>query len=121
MRHHIIEMAGQELKCRLTTQNIITLERKIGGRNILKVLMDDQIMSVDIALSTLHASLQEMEHGYTMDKVYKLYDGYVESGKTYMDLIPELLSILEVSGFFSKPPQEETTGEKNLAENTTAI
>ncbi len=119
MRHHVIEMAGQELKCRLTTQNIVALERKIGGRNILKVLMDDQIMSVDIVLLTLHASLQAIEHGYTMDKVYSLYDAYVESGKTYMDLLPELISVLEVSGFFTRPPQEEQKNPDQAENNIT--
>lgn len=114
MKHHVINMAGQELKCRLNTQNIVALERKLGGKNILKVLMDEQILSVDIVLNVLHLSLQALEHGYTLDKVYKLYDEYVEEDKTYMDLIPELMSVLEVSGFFKMPPKEEQ--EKLLAE-----
>ncbi|MPN46084.1 hypothetical protein SDC9_193664 [bioreactor metagenome] len=46
--------------------------------------------------------------------MYKLYDEYVEEDKTYMDLIPELMSVLEVSGFFKMPPKEEQ--EKLLAE-----
>lgn len=107
MKHHVIEMAGQELKCRLNTQNCIALEKKLGGKNVLKVLMDEQIPSLDMVLNTLHASLQAFEHGYTLQKVYDLYDEYVEDGKTYTDLIPELIDVLEVSGFFKRPPQEE--------------
>lgn len=107
MRHHVINIAGKELKCRLNTQNTILLEKKLGGKNVLKVLMDEQIPSVDMVLSTLHASLQTLEHGYTLDKVYDLYDGYVEEGKSYTDLVPELISVLEVSGFFKRPPQEQ--------------
>lgn len=107
MRHHVINIAGQELKCRLNTQNTIAIEKKLGGRNVLKVIMDEQIPSVEVVLHILHASLQALEHGYTMDKVYQLYDEYVEEGKTYTDLVPELMSVLEVSGFFKRPPQED--------------
>lgn len=105
MKHHVITMGGQELKCRLNTQNIINLEKKFGGKSVLKILMDEQIPGMDMVLSTLHASLQALEHGYTMQDVYDLYDDYVEEGKTYTDLIPELLSVLEVSGFFKRPAQ----------------
>lgn len=107
MKHHVITMAGKELKCRLNTQNCLALEKKLGGKNVLKVLMEDQIPSLDMVLNTLHASLQALEHGYTIDKVYALYDEYVEDDKTYTDLIPELITVLEVSGFFKRPPQEE--------------
>lgn len=113
MKHHVIAIGDKELKCRLTTQNIVNLEKKLGGKNVLKVIMDEQIPSLDIVLNTLHASLQTLEHGYTMDKVYQLYDEYVEEGKTYTDLVPELISVLEVSGFFKRPPQEQEDQNQN--------
>ncbi len=113
MRFHVINIANKELKCRLNTQNTIQLERKLGGKNVLKVLMDDQIPSLEMVLSTLHASLQALEHGYTMEKVYDLYDEYIENGNTYIDLVPELISVLEVSGFFKRPPQEEQKAAQN--------
>lgn len=113
MKYHVITIAGQELKCRLDTQNTINLEKKLGCKSILKVFMDEQIPSLGMVLSTLHASLQALEHGYTMDKVYKLYDAYVDEGKTYTDLVPELINVLEVSGFFKRPPQEEQKDQEN--------
>lgn len=112
MRHHVINIAGQELKCRLNTQNTIAIEKKLGGKNVLKVIMDEEIPSVEVVLNILHASLQALEHGYTMDKVYQLYDEYVEEGKTYTDLIPELMNVLEISGFFKRPPQEDQEVQK---------
>jgi hypothetical protein len=113
MKHHVLNIAGKELKCRLNTQTTIQLEKKLGGKNVLKVLMDDQIPSLDMVLSTLHASLQALEHGYTMEKVYALYDEYVEDGKTYADLVPELINVLEVSGFFKRAPQEGEKKQEN--------
>lgn len=117
MKHHVIAIGDKELKCRLTTQNIVNLEKKLGGKNVLKVIMDEQIPSLDIVLNTLHSSLQTLEHGYTMDKVYQLYDEYVEEGKTYTDLVPELISVLEVSGFFKRPPQEQEGQEEQNLQN----
>ncbi|TDT63427.1 DUF6096 family protein [Fonticella tunisiensis] len=113
MKYHVINMAGRELKCRLNTQNTIAVEKKLGGKNILKILMDDQIPSLDMVLNILHASLQALEHGYTLEKVYELYDEYVDEGKTYIDLVPELINVLEVSGFFKRPPQEEQKDQEN--------
>lgn len=104
MKYHVITIGGKELKCRLRTQDIMDLEKKLGGQNVLKVIMDDQIPSLTVTLATLHASLQALEHGYTMEKVTELYDEYVEEGKTYTDLMPELINVLEASGFFKKPP-----------------
>lgn len=104
MKYHVIAIGDKELKCRLRTQDITALEKKLDGQNILKVIMDEQIPSLTVVLHTLHASLQALEHGYTMEEVYRLYDAYVEEGKTYTDLLPELMTVLEVSGFFKKPP-----------------
>lgn len=122
MKHHVITIAGQELKCRLNTQSIVNIEKKFGGKSLLKILLDDQIPGMDVVLSTLHASLQALEHGYTLADVYDLYDEYVEEGNTYTDLIPELLNILEVSGFFKRPVQEKKKGrKKQTAEVATDI
>lgn len=107
MKHHVITMAGRELKCRLTTQGITEVERKLGNKNILKVILEDQVPSLSVVLAILHQSLQPLEHGYTMEKVYKLYDDYVEEDKTYMDLVPEIIKVLEISGFFKKVEESE--------------
>lgn len=120
MKHHVITMGGQELKCRLNTQNIINLEKKFGGKSVLKILMDEQIPGMDMVLSTLHASLQALEHGYTMQDVYDLYDDYVEEGKTYTDIIPELLTVLEVSGFFKRPAQGAKKSRKKKQDQEVA-
>ena len=44
-----------------------------------------------------------------MDKTYELYDKFVDEGHTLMDLVPILLDVFKVSGFF----KEETIEEKN--------
>lgn len=108
MKHHVLNIVGKELKCRLDAQNVTALEKKLGNKNIMEVLMGTQVPSLDTILSTLHASLQKLEHGYTMQKVYELYDEFVDKDGQYMELIPELIKVLEVSGFFkSSPPVEK--------------
>ena len=39
MKHHVLEINGLELKCRLTTQNTRKLESKLGGESLMLMLM----------------------------------------------------------------------------------
>lgn len=66
-------------------------------------------------LTVIHASLQALEHGYTEDAVYRLYDEYVEEGHNMYDLIPVIIDVFKVSGIFSdeargKPTQTNKRG-----------
>jgi hypothetical protein len=46
-----------------------------------------------------------------MDKTYALYDKFVDEGNTLMDLVPILLDVFKVSGFFKEEATEDN--EKN--------
>ena len=59
-------------------------------------------------LVILHASLQAYEHGITLDRVYDMYDRFVEEGNSLMELFPIIIEIFKTSGFF-----KEEVGEKN--------
>ena len=64
--------------------------------------------TLDFAITTLHASLQKLEHGYTLNKVYDLYDEYVEDGHSLVDLIPVLMDVFKAAGFI---PKDDEQGE----------
>lgn len=116
MRYTTIEFAGKEFKLRLGAAQIMELEKHLGGRNPLDVLMmaeKGSLPSLTATLRILHAAMQRFHHGITFQDVANLYDEYVESGNSYIDLIPNLLEVFKVSGFF-KVAETET-------ENKTAI
>lgn len=117
MRYTTIEFAGKEYKLRLGANQIMELEKHLGGRNPLDVLMATEkgtLPSLTATLRILHAAMQKFHHGVSFSDVTNMYDTYVDSGKSYTDLLPELIEVFKVSGFFKVAPETE-------AENETAI
>ena len=104
-----ITIGDKEYKLRLNAKACVDLEKKLGT-NPLNVLMDlsneNKLPSMGTLITILHASLQAYEHGITEAKTYELYDKFVEEGNTLIDLIPVIIEIFKVSGFFK-------TEEKN--------
>ncbi|MFD2334688.1 DUF6096 family protein [Cohnella sp. GCM10020058] len=110
MRYSELQFGSQELKLRLAASNTIALEKQLGGRSPLDVLLGmerGEMVSVTNLLTILHAASQKFQHGVSMQKIMDLYDEYVESGNTYTDLLPALLDVLRVSGFFKEAPTTE--------------
>lgn len=107
MMYYTFTIGGKDYKGRLSAKNCVDLEKKLGT-NPLNVFMDiaqkGQIPSVEVVITILHASLQQFNHGLSIDDVYGLYDAFIDEGKTLMDLIPILLEIFKVSGLI---PEED--------------
>ena len=51
--------------------------------------------------------IRDSNHGITIDKAYELYDKFVDDGNTMMDLVPILMDVFKVSGFFKVEDEEE--------------
>lgn len=117
MLYTTLTFGSREFKLRLGAANIVALEKQLGGRNPLDVLLAmerGEMISVTNLLTILHASVQKFHHGVSMQDILNLYDEYVESGKTYTDLLPELVEVLKVSGFFKQAPTEEPANQASL-------
>ena len=113
MLYHTFTVNDKDYKCRLTARACVDLEKKLG-ENPLNVFISIanngvELPKLESLITILHASMQSMEHNMSIDKVYELYDEYVDAGHTMMDLIPEVLEIFKVSGFFN----EEQVNAKN--------
>lgn len=110
MNYVNFNVGDKELKLRLDAKNTVALERVVGTNplNELMKCAQGKLPTVEFAIATLHASLQKLEHGYTLNKVYDLYDEYIEDGNSLVDLIPILLDVFKVAGFL---PKDEEQGE----------
>jgi hypothetical protein len=109
MLYTTLTVGEQEYKLRAGAADIVELEKKLGGKNPLSVLMsleNGELPSVGNLLLILHAALQKHHHGMKFNDVLELYDSYVDSGKTYTDLIPVMLETFKVSGFFKDQAPE---------------
>lgn len=106
---------GEEIfKLRLTTKSSISLERALGY-NPITMLMDidrGKMPKLADVLIILHSMLQTYHHGYDMQKVYDLFDKYVEDGKSMFDLIPLFVEVFEESGYITKAKEEELSEEE---------
>lgn len=110
MNYVAFNVGDKELKLKLDAKNTVALERVVGTNplNELMKVANGQLPTLDFAINTLYASLQKLEHGYTLNKVYDLYDEYVEDGHSLVDLIPVLMDVFKAAGFI---PKDENQGE----------
>ena len=109
MNYVAFEVGDKSLRLRMDTKNTVNLERLIGTSpvNELMKCAGGYLPTMDFVSSTLHASLQTLEHGYTLDKVYKLIDEYVKDDKSLVDIIPTLMEVFQLAGLIPKAKEEE--------------
>lgn len=105
MKYIEFKVGEKEYKLRFGAQQIIEVEKKLGGKNVLDMFMKlngDSMPTLQECLIVLHGSMQKLNEDITMEKVYDVYDEFVEEEKTYIDLIPVLMDVMKVSGFFKE-------------------
>lgn len=110
------EVGETTYKLRLTTKGTMQLEKALGGRNPISMLLefeDGKVPTVTEMVTILHAMLQPLNHGITLDSACDIYDNYISSGKTMFDLIPVFVEVFQESGFIAKNKGNEETNEKN--------
>ena len=100
---------NKEYKLRLTTRNIVSLEKALGC-NPLAIFGDGEtIPTITTMVAVLHASLQSLHHGITMNDAYDIFDAYLED-HAMTEFLPVIVEIYKVSGLM-REASEET--EKN--------
>lgn len=112
--YKIFKVGDKELKLRLRSRDCVDLENRLGESPLDRLMrtQNGKVPTVGFMVAVLHSSLQAFEHGYTLDETYKLYDEYVDNGGTLDTLLPEIIDIFEVSGFFKQEKKKEEELEK---------
>lgn len=104
------EAGGKSYKLRLNTKNIVSLEKQLGC-NPLSIFGDgDTIPTVTVMVTILHASLQQLQHGITLNDAFNIFDDYIADGHTSVNFIPVIMEIYKVSGLYG---EEGSENEKN--------
>lgn len=113
MLYSEFDFNGTEYKLRLGSRDIVKLEKKLGGNpmNIFMAVQNDELPKLEAVILILHAAMNKYHSNVVLNDVYDMYDEYIEDGGTYMDLIPVLLDVFKVSGFFK---EEEGNEVKNV-------
>lgn len=102
------EVNGVTYKLRLGAQSCKNLEDKLGHSPLDDVIATEsgKIPTVGFMITVLFYSMQKYQHNIKMEDVYNIYDDYIDSGKSMLDLMAVITDIFKVSGFFKDPQNE---------------
>lgn len=98
---------GKEYKLRLNTRNTILLEKQLECNPLSIFGAGDVIPTVTTMVAILHASLQQYNHGITLNDAYDIFDAWLDEGHASTDFIPLILEIYKASGIIPKDKEEE--------------
>lgn len=99
-------------KLRINTRNTVTLEKQLGC-NPLAIFGDgNRLPTITEMVNILYASLQQLNHGISLNDAYDIFDAWLDDGNTATDFIPVILDVYRVSGLISKDAKEDKD-EKN--------
>ena len=107
MNYIDFEAGNKSYKLRLNTRNIVALEKNIG-RNPVSIFFegsDERIPTITEMVAVLHASLQQFNHGITMNDAFDIFDSYIEEHST-MEFIKVIMEIYQASGLMPKNEEE---------------
>jgi len=107
MMYKDFEAGNKAYKLRLSTRNTVALEKQIGC-NPLAIFGDGtSIPTVSTMVNVLFYSLQQFNHGITMNDAYDIFDAYLEDGHAVTDFVSVILDIYKVSGIISNGDSDE--------------
>ncbi len=108
MNYIDFEAGNKAYKLRLNTRNVVALEKTIGC-NPVSIFFEsnggERIPTITEMVAVLHASLQQYNHGITMNDAYDIFDDYIAEHST-MEFIKVLMEIYQASGLMPKNEEE---------------
>lgn len=99
---------GETYKLRLTTRNTVALEKQLGCNPLMIFGNGNRIPTVGEMVQILHYSLQQLQHGMTLEKSYDIFDSYLEDGHIPTDFIATIIEIYKASGIMKADVEEES-------------
>lgn len=117
----IWEVGGREYKLKLTTPEILELEKKYKT-NLMNVMGSGEggMPALTVMLDITHAAMKPFEHGMKMQDVVALFGKYEAEGGSQLEFYTKIyMNIFAVSGFFSATLTEQM--KETLEEATTIM
>lgn len=105
-----------EYKLRLTAQNCVKLEKDLGKNplDVISNITEHNLPKLSDLIRVVHAAMLAFNSGVTLEKVYSIYDTWVESGHSLIDLIPLIVDIYKGAGIIpDRDEQDDSKEEKN--------
>lgn len=96
---------NKEYKLRLNTRNTVMLEKQLDCNPLSIFGNGDTIPTITVMVIILHASLQQYQHGITLNDAYDIFDSWIDDGHASTDFIQIILDLYKASGII--PNDEE--------------
>lgn len=93
--------ANKDYKLRLNTKNIVTLEKQLGCNPIAIFGDGNRLPTITEMVNILYCSLQQLNHGISLNDAYSIFDDYVTDGHSATDFIPVIMEVYKASGIIS--------------------
>lgn len=116
MLYTTLTINGTDYKARLTARSCVDLEKKLKSNPLnvfMKIANSGELPELESLILILQAAISSYNHNFSIDKAYELYDEFIDEGHTMVDLIPMIMDVFKVSGFF----KEESAKEENIKED----
>ena len=109
MKFYEIEVKGEIVKLRLTSNDCMVIEKKTG-KSIIDYIQD---MSITTIVTLLMYMRRSDVSNFSEKDASKLYDELVDEGYSIKEIIEDIiLEVLVVSGFMKKEEMEEMKATK---------
>ena len=101
---------GNNYQLRLNTRNVVMLEKMLGKNPLAIFGNGDTLPTITEMVQILYSSLQQLNHGISLDKAYDIFDAYLADGHSSTDFVQVIVDIYKVSGLIANISEES---EKN--------
>ena len=98
---YTLKAGDEEYKLRLTASSLWAIEKKLG-KSLFTAFDSTQDNMIEIIITILWGAMQPLNANYTFEEATAMFDQYIDDGNTIEDLMREINSLFEVSGFFKK-------------------
>lgn len=101
------EAGNKNYRLRLNTRNLISLEKQLGCNPISIFGEGETIPSITTMVNVLYASMQQYNHGISLNDAYDVFDAYLADGHAMTDFLTVIIDIFKVSGIIKNTEATE--------------
>ena len=104
---------NKDYKLRLNTRSVVALEKALGCNPVSVFGDGETVPPITTMVTILHASLQQLNHGITLNDTYDIFDNWIADGNSMVDFVKIILEIYKASGIVPNNVEEAVEDEKN--------
>lgn len=100
-KFYTLTVGEKTYNMRLTASAIMSIEKRLG-KPLFKALEQIQDNMIETVTTIIWGAMQPLNAGFTFEMATKLFDDYIDEGRSVEELMQEINGLFEVSGFFRK-------------------